>query len=125
MVVHPLAPAVVTVNKPAGTVALMFCKGAEPVFLNVTDIAAEVEPTLTGPKSRVEVDTVATGAVPVPANKTACCVPKRPMLSSITVKVPLMAPLVLGLNTTLIVQLAPGNKLPVLAGQVPPWVAAP
>ena len=99
-------------------VATILPKGAVPVLLKVTICAAEVESVFTVPNARDKVESDAAGALPVPLNNTVCCVPGRPMLLSVTVKVPVIGPDVVGLNTTLIVQLAVGNKLP-LAGQVP------
>ena len=82
----------------------------------MTDLAGLVRPTVTLPNARLVGETV-TGAIPVPVSAAVCGL--LPALS-VTVNVPLSAPMILGLNTTRMVQLDCLGSVP-LNGQVPPF----
>src|SRR5512144_2083855 len=75
-----------------------------PVFVRVTTCAAEVPPTACSPNASELGASVYSGTIPVPDSATVF-VPAP--LPPVTVSVPLFAPPALGLNATLIVQLAP------------------
>jgi hypothetical protein len=57
-------------------------------------------------------DTPASGAVPVPVRPTVCVLPFTPLLLSVSVKVPVRAPFVVGAKLTLMVQVPLGARLP-------------
>src|SRR5579862_3303457 len=72
-----------------------------PTFLNVTVLAALVVPVVTEPKLRLA--GVSSAVVPVPVSGTSCGLPLAP---SVTLRLALRAPVVAGLNSRLMVQLA-------------------
>ena len=75
-----------------------------PVLVSVTAFAAEVPPTACTPKASELGASVYNGTMPVPDSATVF-VPAPP--PPVTVSVPLFAPALVGLNATVIVQLAP------------------
>ena len=93
----------VCANWPLETMLVML-SDAVPVFFSVTDFAALVVFTRWLPKVRVEVDKLTTGAVPVPERVTLWGLP---VALSVTVIAPVRVPVAVGVNVTLIAQLAP------------------
>ena len=91
---------------------LVIVKVAEPVLLSVTVCAALVVPTVWLAKV-IEVAerlAVVVGAVPVPVRLTVCGLPEA---LSVMLKVPVRIPEAVGVNVTLMVQLAPtATELP-------------
>src|SRR5258705_11485587 len=83
---------------------LVMVSNASPVFVSVTVCAALVVPTLREPKLKLVGERLTTGAVPVPVRLTICGLP---VASSVIVMVPVRVPVAVGVNVTLIVQLAP------------------
>src|SRR5262245_52041447 len=84
--------------------------GSVPVFVSVTSCAAEVPPTACSPNASEFGASVYSGTTAVPDSPTVW-VPAP--LPPVTVSVPLFAPPVVGLNTTLIMQHAhTANQLP-------------
>jgi hypothetical protein len=81
---------------------------AVPVFVRVTVCAAEVIPTVSDPNAKLPVENETAGAVPVPESATVCGLPEA---SSAIDKVPLLAPVVVGVKVTVKVQLAEGAKV--------------
>jgi len=65
-------------------------------------------PTATFPKFRLVGKRLTTGATPVPLNETFCGLPAA---LSVTDSVPVRLPVPVGVNVTLIVQLAPAPRL--------------
>ena len=59
------------------------------------------------PKLRLVAESVTLGAMPVPVKASVCALPEAPLLLSVTVRVPLRAPVAAGLKLTLIVQVPP------------------
>ncbi len=102
---HPLLSPKSPGSAPA-IVILLIVIAAVPTFFSVTVLTALL-PTVTVPKFRLLVDSSA--VVPVPLSGTCCGLPAA---LSVTFTVALRAPVVVGLNVTLIVQLAPtANEL--------------
>jgi hypothetical protein len=87
-------------------------KLAFPELVTVTDFVALLFPTNTPRKLRLAGDSVIAGAVPVPLKATLCGLPAA---LSVTLTVDVRLPVLVGLNTALIVQLA-------LAASVDPQV---
>lgn len=87
-----------------------------PVFLSVTDFAALVVFTMWLPKDNVVADKLTAAAVPVPDRATVCGLP---VALSVTVIVPGWLPVAVGVNITVMEQLAPAaTEVP----QVLVWV---
>lgn len=87
-----------------------------PVLLTVTVFAAAVVPTAVLPLQFSEVgDRVRTGRRPVPDSAT---VPEVAGAATFTLNVALLAPAVVGLNVTLIVQVKPTPRVAGLIGQL-------
>jgi len=79
-----------------------------PTFVNVTDLAALVVPTLTVPKLKLVGESFA--VVPIPLRGTCCGLPAA---LSVTLRAAWRVTLAVGLNVMLMLQLAPGaNELP-------------
>jgi hypothetical protein len=78
-------------------------KLAVPELVTVTDCVALFFPTSTPLKLRLAGDSVTAGAVPVPLKATLCGLPAA---LSVTFTVAVRLPVLVGVNTTLIVQLA-------------------
>ena len=79
-----------------------------PTFVSVTVFAALVTPIATVPKLKLAGESFA--AVPSPLSGTVCGLPAA---LSVTLRAALREPLAVGLNVTLIVQLAPAaSELP-------------
>ena len=94
---------------------LAMVRAAVPVLLRVTDWEAlEVFTTWSG-KVRLEEESTAVGAVPVPVKLTVWGLL---LALSVMVSVPLSVPVVVGAKTTLMVQDEPAARVEVLAGQV-------
>ena len=89
----------------------MIVKVAEPVLVSVTVCAALVVPTvwLVKVSDVTERLAVVVGAVPVPVRLTVCGLPEA---LSVMLKVPVRVPDAVGVNVTLIVQLAPAATEP-------------
>ena len=85
-------------------------------LVSVTDLAALVLPATAVPKYKLLTERV-TGMVPVPVSVVVCGLL---LALSATVRVPGSDPILVGVNATRIVQLAPAANLPPLEGQVPP-----
>jgi hypothetical protein len=86
---------------------LLMVSAAVPVLLpRVTD-SDPVVPTIWLPNGRLDGETLATGAVPVPFRPTVCVLPVTPLLLSVMVSVPLSGPVAVGEKVTLIVQEPP------------------
>lgn len=83
------------------------------LFVMVTIFAALVPPTLSLPKARVVGERV-TAAKPVPVKLTIC---GELVALSVTEMFPVKAPVVVGTNVTLIVQLTPAFNVAGLRGQ--------
>jgi hypothetical protein len=81
---------------------------ALPELVSVTVWAALAEPTDWFPKTRLEVERLATGAVPLPETATVCGLP---VASSATAMDALRVPADVGVNVTLIVQLDPAARV--------------
>ena len=77
-------------------------------MLNVTVWAGLVVPTSWLANVRLAGDSPAAGATPVPLRAAVCGLP---LASSVTDRVPLRVPVVVGVKFTLILQLAPLPKL--------------
>jgi hypothetical protein len=88
-------------------------------LVSVTDLLAPVLPTATLPQANVAADRV-TGVVPVPVR---AAVRGLRLALSVTVRVPVSAPTIVGLNVRRIVQLAPPARVLGLREHVPPALA--
>jgi hypothetical protein len=75
-----------------------------PVFLSVTNFAALVVFTMRVPKDKLVADKLTAAAVPVPDRATVCGLP---VALSVTVIVPGWLPVAVGVNVTVMEQLAP------------------
>jgi hypothetical protein len=89
-------------------VMLVMVKVAVPVLLRVIAVPAVVVPSATTPKGIDVGDSVATGPVPVPVKGADWGLPEA---LSVMVTAALRAPVAVGLNVTLMVQLAPAATL--------------
>ncbi len=89
----------------------MIVKVTEPVLVSVTVCAALVVPTvwLAKVSEVTERLAVVVGAVPVPVRLTVCGLPEA---LSVMLKVPVRVPDAVGVNVTLMVQLAPAATEP-------------
>jgi hypothetical protein len=81
---------------------------AVPLFVSVIALAALATPTCWLPNASDVGDRVTAGAVPVPVR---AAVWGLPVALSVTVRVPVLAPVAVGLNVTLMAQLAPAARL--------------
>jgi len=79
------------------------CRVAVPVLLSVTGWDALLVPTRCSPKSKLSGVRLTRGWVPFPDSATVCGLPGA---SSVMVRLPLRAPVVVGEKVTLMVQLA-------------------
>jgi hypothetical protein len=93
--------------------------GAVPVFDSVALWAGLVVPITWLPKLRLAGESIAIGAVPVPASDTLCGLPEA---LSVTVTEPVRVPTAVGVKVTLIVQRAPA---PSVVPQVFVWAKLP
>ena len=96
--------------------------GPGPLFESVTACAVVVVPTATLPKPRVEGAAVAVGETPVPVREAVCGLPAA---LSVTVRKPARAPPAVGVNVTLIVQVAPAAIAFGAIGQLFAWAKSP
>jgi hypothetical protein len=88
-------------------------------LVSVTDLLAPMLPTATLPHANVATDRV-TESVPVPVRLAV----RGPRLAlSVTVSVPVSAPMIVGLNVIRMAQLAPPARVLGLRGHVPPALA--
>src|SRR5437764_10346100 len=92
-----------TWEKAPVAITLLTVKLAVPVLLSVTGTAVLVDPTNTPLKLTLAGESVATGAIPVPLIGTLCGLP---LALSVTFTVDDRLPVFVGLNVTVIVQLA-------------------
>ena len=90
---------------------LVTLSAAFPLFESVTICGAVVISNNSEVKVRLTGDRPTMGPVPVPLRTTFCVLPATPLLLSVTVNVPVRLPSAVGLNVTLIVQLAPAATL--------------
>lgn len=90
------------------TAMLEIATAALPVFVITTVCDALVAPTFSEPKERLVVERVTGGVTPVPLNETVC---GDPVALSATFRVPLSEPVVVGFNSTEMVQLAPAANV--------------
>jgi hypothetical protein len=97
---------VVRVKLPLMAV-LMLLSAAVPVFVKVTVCAALVVPTVCAANVRLVVERLAMGAVPVPERVTVCGLV---VALSVIVIVPGWLPAAVGVNVTLMEQLAPAAR---------------
>jgi len=86
------------------TAMLAIVKATVPVFVIVTNCDPLAEPTAVAAKARFVNDRVTGGVEPVPLNVTLC---GDPVALSATFSAAVSAPVVVGFNSTEIVQLAP------------------
>jgi hypothetical protein len=118
-----LAPQVVVRVKSAGLVPVMvmlvMLNAPVPAFLRVTAVPALVEPSFVTAKATDVGDSVTAGAVPVPVRATAWGLFTA---LSVMVKLADLAPVAVGVNVTLMVQLAAAAKL---APQLFVWAKSP
>jgi hypothetical protein len=92
---------------PVIAMLLMVSAAVPVVLLRVTACDPLVVPTIWLPNGRLDGETLATGAVPVPVRLTVCVLPVTPLLLSVMVSVPLSSPVAVGEKVTLIVQEPP------------------
>lgn len=85
--------------------------GAVPVLRSVTVCEALLRPIFTLLKVRLEGETPATGAMPVPVKLTLWVLPDLPLWLSVIFKAPVRVPVAVGLNATLMVQEPPAARL--------------
>jgi hypothetical protein len=90
-------------EKSPVAIMLLIVKAAVPVLVTVTGAAVLLVPTSTPVKLRPTGDSVATGATPVPLIGTVCGLPGA---LSVNLTVDDRLPVLVGVKTTLIVQLA-------------------
>src|SRR6266849_4409799 len=90
-------------EKSPVAIMLLIVKAAVPVLVTVTGAAVLLVPTRTPAKLRPTGDSVATGATPVPPIGTVCGLPGA---LSVNLTVDDRLPVLVGVKTTLIVQLA-------------------
>src|SRR5438128_5108384 len=114
-----LLPQVLVWAKSPLAVMLVTFRTPFPVLLRVTLCAALVAPVSCAANGSVAVERLTTGPVAVPASATVCGLP---LALSVMVRVPVRAPSAVGLNVTVIVQLAPADTL---APQSFVWVKSP
>lgn len=93
-----------------------------PVLDSVTACELLVDFTSRAVNVSAAVETLATGAVPVPVRLTVCVLPATPSLLSVMVSVSALVPVVVGLNVTLMVHELLAARLP---PQVFVWVKSP
>jgi hypothetical protein len=92
------------VGLPPVSVMLVIGTAIDPVFVTVIGCSALAIPTPSFPKGTVPGVTVYVGTIPVPVRLTFCFATPPPLF---TFRVAVLAPVDVGLNTTLIVQVAP------------------
>ncbi len=114
-----LLPQVLVWPKSPLAAMLLMLSTPFPVLLRVTLCAALVAPVSCAANGSVAVERLTTGPVAVPASATVCGLP---LALSVMVRVPVRAPSAVGLNVTVIVQLAPAATL---APQVFAWLKSP
>ena len=83
---------------------LVMFSNVVPVFLNVTDFAVLVVFTMWLPNDKLVVDKLTAAAVPAPDSATVCGLP---VALSVTVIVPGWLPVAVGVNVTVMEQMAP------------------
>src|SRR5439155_19507578 len=112
MLMAQLAPAatllpqvLVWAKSPLAAMPVIF-NAALPVFVRVTDFGVFV-PTTCDPKFKLVAERLTSALSPVPVMATVCVLPATALLLSVIVSVPERLPSCVGVNVTLIVQLAP------------------
>ena len=112
--VEHVVPLVATANSPL-TARALISSGAVPEFVTVTDCGALVVPTSWPLNVRLAVESLIAACAPVPARLTVCGLVAA---LSLMVIAPVSAPPAVGVNVTLIVQLAAAARVAGASGQL-------
>jgi hypothetical protein len=119
-VVLQVVPLAATAKSPAAAM-LVKLRDTVPLLVTVTALAALVVPTCSLPKLTLVVLRLMPGAVPVPLKLTVCGLP---LALSVSVRLPERLPVAVGVNVTLIRQLALAAMGELVLQVVPPAAIA-
>ena len=106
-----LDPQLLVWAKSPLAVMLVMLRPCVPRLFSVTPLGLEAVLKPWPENVRLVVERLAIGAIPVPLRLAVCVLPVAPLLLSVTVKVPVSVPPVLGVNVMLIVHDPPATTL--------------